>query len=485
MPKPSLITRAIAAGKLLAGQRVDQSDWFGPSEPLPPMAPREVEGRRFDLQPGYNLVTNPRGAERIDFRALRALADNYDLMRLAIETRKDQLAKLTGAVRAKDPGQRGAHDPRVASVNDFLAYPDREHSWETWLRALVEDMLVIDAATIYPRKNRGGQLYALDLIDGATIKPVIDDHGRRPLPPLPAYQQVLVGLPAVDYAATELFYFPRNYRTAHVYGFPPVEQAIMSINIALRRQMHQLQFYTDGTMPDAIVPVPDNWSPQQIEDFQAYFDSLMVDNTAERRRMRFVPAGVAKGIVFPKDGALKDEYDEWLARIICYAFSVSPQWAVKQMNRASADSAQDQALQEGLAPLQHWVKLVIDRCIADGFGYPDLEFAWDSEDSVDPKEQSDLLLAQLAKGAIVLDEFRAATGREPYANGIGSKPMIFTAGGAVLLETIVAPPPTPDPAQNPPHPTLSSQWEEREGPAQREGEEGGAIDPTTPPSPQE
>jgi hypothetical protein len=37
---------------------------------------------------------------------------------------------------------------------------------------LLEEMLVIDAATLYPRYNRGGSLYALDIIDGATIKPL-------------------------------------------------------------------------------------------------------------------------------------------------------------------------------------------------------------------------------------------------------------------------------------------------------------------------
>ena len=54
-------------------------------------------------------------------------------------------------------------------------------------------MLVIDAATLYPRYNRGGSLYALDVIDGATIKVLIDENGRTPAPPDPAYQQILHG----------------------------------------------------------------------------------------------------------------------------------------------------------------------------------------------------------------------------------------------------------------------------------------------------
>jgi hypothetical protein len=61
---------------------------------------------------------------------------------------------------------------------------------------LLEEMLVIDAAALYPRYNRGGSLYALDIIDGATIKPLIGEDGRSPEPPDPAYQQILKGIPA-------------------------------------------------------------------------------------------------------------------------------------------------------------------------------------------------------------------------------------------------------------------------------------------------
>jgi hypothetical protein len=59
---------------------------------------------------------------------------------------------------------------------------------------LLEEMLVIDAATLYPRYNRGGALYALDIIDGATIKPLIGEDGRAPESPDPAYQQILKGI---------------------------------------------------------------------------------------------------------------------------------------------------------------------------------------------------------------------------------------------------------------------------------------------------
>ena len=58
------------------------ADWFGPSVPMPPGAPKEVAGRQWDFPPGFNLQTRPRAYEPIGFWELRALADNYDLIRL-------------------------------------------------------------------------------------------------------------------------------------------------------------------------------------------------------------------------------------------------------------------------------------------------------------------------------------------------------------------------------------------------------------------
>ena len=182
---------------------------------------------------------------------LRAFADAYDLLRLVIETRKDQMERQRWRIRPRDPKfkrKSAAIDAemsaRIANCEKFLHKPDGVTRWKTWLRALLEDMFVIDAATLYCRRTRAGQLCALHQLDGATIKRVIDDWGRTPQPYAaadgstlypPAYQQVLKGLPAVDYAVRDIIYRPRNVRAHRVYGYSPVQQVLMTVNIALRR----------------------------------------------------------------------------------------------------------------------------------------------------------------------------------------------------------------------------------------------------------
>ena len=87
------------------------------------------------------------------------------------------------------------------------------------------------------------------------IKRVLDVTGRTPLPPDPAYQQILKGIPAVDYSSDDLVYMMRNPRVSRIYGYSPVEQILTTVNIALRRQMSQLEHYTSGNVPEALAQV--------------------------------------------------------------------------------------------------------------------------------------------------------------------------------------------------------------------------------------
>lgn len=399
----------IVQGVRYVVQGVEPGSWMSPGQPVLPVAQEEARGRLFDFPVGTNYTYTPRSTEAISFATMRGLADGYDLLRLIIETRKDQLSKFNWKVGPIDPERE--EDERCRKLRDFLRYPDREHPWDIWVRALVEEMLVIDAATVYPRKTFGGELYSLDIIDGATIKRIVDATGRTPIAPSPAYQQVIKGMAAVDYSADELVYRPRNYRVNKFYGYSPVEQVIATVNIALQRQASQLSYYADGSTPDLIFQCPETWNPDQIREFKTYWDMMLKGNVQERRGTMFVPSGTAP--VNVKEAMLKDEYDEWLARIVCFAFSIAPTPFVKQMNRATAETIQQQALNEGVAPLQKWIKDTLDYIIQRHAGYADLEFQWDEEDAIDPFVQAQIAGIYLDKGVVTDDEVRENLGLDP------------------------------------------------------------------------
>lgn len=428
------------------GARIVQgngADWFGPFNPIAPTAPQEVKGREWDFPSGFNLATQPRTYEPVTFHTLRALADGYDVLRLVIETRKDQVGRMSWSIKSRDAKAKDKGDSRIAAITAQLKRPDGERGWNDWIRSVLEDLFVIDAPSVYLDRTNGGKLYALRQIDGATIKPVIDDWGRTPQPLViggktiypTAYQQVLKGIPAVDYTAKDLLYRPRNKRVNHAYGYGPVEQVMTTVNIALRRQLFTLSYFTEGNVPDSIIQVPETWTPDQILTFQKHWDGYFTGDMATRRRAKFVPGGVGKGMFETKQPELTGEFDNFLHRIICFAFSVSPQALTKMMNRASADTQKEIAEEEGLQPILQWIKEFVDDLIAQEFEAADLEFAWDTDDSVDRTTQATILTGYVSKGIMVINEARDELGLDPLPDPEASQAMIITATGMVPLNS--------------------------------------------------
>jgi hypothetical protein len=425
------------------------ADWFGPQNPMAPVAPPEIAGRRFDFPSGYNLAIQPRAYEHIGFPQLRAFADACDLLRLVIETRKDQMERQRFTVKPRDPVlRRSSKRPaevqsRIDAANVFLRRPDGYNGWKTWIRGLLEEMFVTDAATLYCQRTRGGKLLALHQLDGGTIKRVIDDWGRTPVPfrgadgamvcP-PAYQQVLKGLPAVNYSTRDIIYRPRNIRAHKVYGYSPVQQILLTVQIALRRQMWQLDYYTEGSIPDALIGVPSTWTVDQIKQFQGYWDTEFTGDLGKRRRAKFVPGDMASKFHQTKEPEQKNEFDEWLSRVICFAFSIPPTWAVKMTNRSSGEKQSDQAEEEGLEPTKEWIKDLVDNIVADELDSPDLELAWLEETDIDPTKQSAIIQQKVNGGRMTLNESRDIDGLERYPDPAADKPMAFTAQGFVPIE---------------------------------------------------
>jgi phage portal protein BeeE len=410
--------------------------WFGPGVPMTPQAPPEVAGRAFDFPSGYNLINQPRAYEAINFGTLRAFADAYDLLRLIIETRKDAMERLRWVIQPRDLKDKMTPQRRnkIKSVTQLFQRPDGEHNWNSWLRMILEDLFVVDAVTLHRRRTRGGKLIALDQIDGATIRRVLDDWGRTPEGlDETAYQQVLKGMPAVNYTQRDLLYRPRNTRVHKVYGYSPVEQLMMTINIGLRRQVFQLNFFTEGNMPAAMVGVPETWTPDQIRVFQEWFDNILSGNLAERSKTRFVPSAVGKTYIPTQETELFGKAEEWLARVTCFAFSLSPQPFLQMMNRATAQTAQSEAAATGLAPIQNWVKDIIDTILTEDLDAGDYEFIWKGDDELDPVRRQAITDANLKVGQITVNEGRVDQGREPYDDPVYDQPMFMTSNGLAPL----------------------------------------------------
>jgi hypothetical protein len=418
----------------------DAAVLFPPLNPLQPIgqAPQQgVVGRPWDYPPGWNTRVTPRSGYEFGFGTLKALANGYDVLRGLIERVKDKVISQPWAVLPKSERGQPAKkkDKRCLEIEAFLRYPDKMHTWADWSRTLLEQVIVYDAPAIWLRPDRKGDLYGLEILDGSMISPKIMADGRLPPPDIgPAYQQVIKsGLPAVDYIQPvprgtpvpvdpsgwpmpELLYKPRNPRVDSLYGFGPVEQMITTINIAIRREAFLLTYYTDGSTPDMIFTTPAVWTTQDIANFKMWWDSVLAGNLGNRRGTMFVPDGAKP--IDTKEKALTDQTDEWLMRVMCFFLGLSPLPFIKAMNRATAQTHQQQGEEEGARVFDAWFKDLLDHIILLKWGFDDIEFRWEEQESTQPSEQAVIDVALVNAKIYHPDEIRAKRGDDAMTDDL-------------------------------------------------------------------
>lgn len=433
VPLDGVLQRIKNAATYLA---TGNANWFGPGTPSAPAAPIEVEGRQYEVPINVNPLIQTK-TQGIDYWQLRSFADAADIIRILIEARKDELCSMGWSIQKKQaPGDKKPTfgkpqvDSKAELLEDFFAYPDNEHDWATWLRMLLEDLLVIDAPTVYAQKTKGGDLLGWRPIDGTTVKRIIDTHGWTPAPPEVAYQQVLRGQIALSYTSDELVYKPRNVRTSKTYGMSRVEQVIVTARTYLLRQASNLAYYQDGSRPMAgFLSASASWGPKEIAIYQSLLNEQLAGDLGERQKVTVTPHD--SQYTDTKSPAMKDDYDEWLARIACFCFGTSPQPFTKQMNRATADTAKESSQEQGLESDKTWVIGFMNHLLQRRMGYAAYEFTFQDREAQDPLERSQVDKIYLDEGVLTPNEVRQDLGRDPLPEPAEDEPVKPTTDAPV------------------------------------------------------
>jgi hypothetical protein len=142
-----------------------------------------------------------------------------------------------------------------------------------------------------------------------------------------------------------------------------------------------------------LIEAPANWTPQMMREASDNWNKMLA-GTSGKSMAQWTPNG-SKVTTIDKD-VVKNEFDEWLARIVCFAFSVPPTAFVKETNRATAETTQAASIAEGHSACMRWAADLVNRCIrlvwGDGF-----EFVWDTDSQPDAAIVADLVKAGLFK----------------------------------------------------------------------------------------
>jgi hypothetical protein len=399
---------------------VDAYNFYSPNQPVAPYGPPTYNRPwEWDYPTSYNL--NFIQPQISMMRVLRTMRASWGVLSTIISTCKDQLLSIPYTIQLRNSPKKS--DKRVDEIKDFFKRPDGFRNYRSWARLVLDDALVLDTPCLYFPQTLGGKPLAAERIDPITIFPLIDDLGRRPEPDSyhqPAFQQIIKGFPLLNLDASDLMYAPMNPRAdLPIFGYPPTEQILRESLEAILKTNYQVSFWDQGTIPELIVTVPDNWSPNQIAVFKAHFDALMSGNLGERTKMHFLPGGMKPFELRNASGQnLWSQRDETLIRVCCYAYSVSPSPFIQMMNRSVAQNAQQASKEEGTFPrMAFWKYDIMDVIIQEKFGYDDIEFVFLPPTEPDGEKREKIFDMQLKNGSRNENEVRAERGEEPIPGG--------------------------------------------------------------------
>lgn len=442
---------------------------FGPSLPLTPTAINPVDAngrtkpRRYEYPVAWNVfVTEQR---LVPWKVLRASAEQIDILRRCIEVAKSKLITMDwDIVLSESANERIANDaggnylraladartkftPEIARLRDFWQMPDRINGliFSDWLNMALEEVLVLDALAIYPHPTVGGDLHSLEILDGSTIKPLLDDRGMRPQPPYPAFQQVLYGFPRGEFTATtdgeandgefesdELIYLVKNRRTWTPYGYSPVERSLPLADIYLRRQQWLRAEFTNGVSPDLLFTTDPQYggTPELLRAWETIFNDDMAGQTEARRGAKLIPSGFTPVDMSGRSEKFSATLDEYLIKGICGHFGIMPSEIGFTPNSGLGgagfqDGEAETSSVIGTGPYAQWLGALLSDISYKFLGMPrELEFRFDggrtSESEADARRRS----TEVAGGMRTLNEARAEMGLILIDSPLADMPMV-------------------------------------------------------------
>jgi len=511
------------AFEALARQAYLPSVPFGPSSPLTPSAINPVgddgrpDPRRWEYPVAWNIFVTEQRA--VSWKTLRAASDQIDIIRRCVEVIKNKVSGMNWDITFTESASdsisasggkdhlramqeaRDKFTPDIARLREFWQTPDRINglSFKDWLVMALEENIVLDALSIYPHPDMKGDLHSLEILDGSTIKPLLDDRGMRPQQPFPAYQQILYGFPRGEflannedtgqdgnYNADELIYLVRNRRTFTPYGYSAVERALPLADIYLRRQQWLRAEFTDGVMPDLMFLANEVFgsNPDLLRAWENVFNDDLAGQTEQRKRARIIPDGLVPHEMSGHSEKFAPHLDEYLIKGICGHFGVMPSEIGFTPSSGLGGAGHQKGEAEsggqiGLDPLIAWLEHMLSDISYKYLGMPrELCFQFDGGRASDTESAAKRRDTELKNGTRSINEARAELGLPLLDAPEADSPMLVTAGGLFFV--------TPDGLEN------ASAPQGQESPTGDTGDAEGANTPPkdgnaseTPPKPSE
>ena len=361
---------------------------------------------RREVSYGENRSRNYK--KKVTFKNCETIAENNVILRTAIEYNKASISNASYDfldINSKET------NPNIETVKKFFRFPDGENSFKSFLKQLIEDMLVTDTVSVTREFNSRGKTLSITLIDGTTIQPIVDNLGKTV-----SYQMFLNGSKEpINIDKNELIYHITNKRTKEKYGYSKVAQAY-TVATLFDKAMRDIEDYYDGNVGNYVASVKGlNASEESIVILDALTGLYEERRNGESKHnlTLFADADFHK----LKDVDLKNNIHDFYIRMICAIFNVPYQYFVAEINRATAETSQNITELKGMRDTLDNIEEVINKIIVKFLKIEDVVFKFIIDVPIDADKQATRLSVLVTNKILTVNEARAELGYSEIAGG--------------------------------------------------------------------
>lgn len=375
----------------------------------------------------------------LSFSMLRRMVNVYPIARACVNRRIRQITQLGWDISTVDEkADEKGFEASIKLVKDIFKQPmGHKTRMREMLSLIVDDILTIDATSFEMQRTRGGEFLNLIPVDPTTILLRVTETGGTPIPPEPAYEQVIGGQKIASFTTDEMIYEIMNPRSYTPYGLAPMESLILQVESALRGAIYNLSFFKESNVPEGFITLPEEVATNRdaVQDWQDWFDVLMAGSPKFQHRLKILPGGATYTAAKKPEDMAFERFELWLLQQTCAVFDVQPQdiGITLHVNKATGESQSQLGDERGLYPLANFIKEIFDDIIQIELGFSELQWVWRNLNPVDRKEEAEIAEKEIKMGAKSVDEYRMEQGKDP----IGMKHYIETPSGPVFVEDLI------------------------------------------------
>lgn len=297
--------------------------------------------------------------QKSNVQMFRHWSEHSDWIRMAINIRKSQVSSAEWDIVQNDPDGRVPDPGLMRDIRDRLQFANpKAESWRTFIEAVVEDILVLDAGSIEIEPNLRGEPLYLHAVDGGTIRVSTLWDGDEDEPRYFWYPD---NFERARYLNSEFIYIMETPRTNSVLGLSKLETLKMTIDSELESAAFNAR-QVKNPIPDGLLHLGEGVRPELVDKFKTF----MASEVYGRGSVAVTGGGKMPSFIKFHD-ANKDaqfmEWQTWLVRKIAGVFGLDAQdlGINNDVNRSTAEVKSEHSEDRGLRPLLDLLKAHVTR----------------------------------------------------------------------------------------------------------------------------